>query len=210
MQKIIKIESAPKHFCITWRIGSFCNYDCMYCPRELHDDYSKPHSLEKLKTAWKNIYNASKHHSLKYRIDFTGGEPTANKSFLPFLKWLKQEHGDDITIMVTSNGSASLDYYVRLSKFINGLGLSFHSEFANEKEFFEKSVKLHHSLAKLKKYFSVLIMDEYWNKERIEKYISFLTEHKIYYSLSPITYGYGVRDNPIMFGVQNIEEIRKS
>ena len=56
MNNIISIRPTEEVFSITWMIGRRCNYDCMYCPTELHDKVSKHHELVKLQEAWKNIY----------------------------------------------------------------------------------------------------------------------------------------------------------
>jgi MoaA/NifB/PqqE/SkfB family radical SAM enzyme len=105
--KIIKIKPAQHLFNITWMLGANCNYDCMYCPRELHDT-SKPHDLETLKKVWTNIYNKSVDKNLKYKISFTGGEVTANKSFLPLIQWLREVYPEIKMISITTNGSASI------------------------------------------------------------------------------------------------------
>jgi hypothetical protein len=57
MNNIISIQPTEKVFSITWMLGRRCNYDCMYCPPELHDKFSKHHDLLKLKEAWQNIHN---------------------------------------------------------------------------------------------------------------------------------------------------------
>jgi MoaA/NifB/PqqE/SkfB family radical SAM enzyme len=88
MNKIIKIEPVPKYYSISWMLGSLCNYDCMYCPAELHDMTSRPHDLETMQHVWKNLYEKTKDKNLPYKISFTGGEVTANKNFLPLIDFL--------------------------------------------------------------------------------------------------------------------------
>lgn len=185
--KIIKIEPVFEYYSINWVLGSFCNYSCSYCPDELHDATSKPHDLDTLKTAWVNIYNKTKHLKLKYKISFTGGEVTANKSFLPFVRWLRKEFVDDIyMILLTTNGSASLNYYTRLAKDVEAISFSTHSEFMDKDKFFEKVIALDPLMVRPKKSFHVNIMDEAWNQESIQQYKKLLDTNNVSYSVNRI------------------------
>ena len=121
MNKIIKIEPAPKYYSITWMLGSFCNYDCSYCPSEWHDTTSRPHDLDTMKTVWRNIYEKTQHLGLKYKISFTGGEVTANKNFLPLLEWMRAEYSNIAMIVLTTNGSASANYYTKLANVVESI-----------------------------------------------------------------------------------------
>lgn len=184
--RIIKIEPIVEQYSITWMLGSFCNYSCSYCPPELHDTTSEPHDLETLKTAWHNIRNKTKHLGLKYKISFTGGEVTANKSFLPFVDWLRTEFDDIDMIIITTNGSASLNYYSKLSKVVEAISFSTHSEFMDESEFFSKSIELNQLMIRPEKSFHVNIMDEEWNQEAITRYKEILDSNNISYSVNKI------------------------
>lgn len=188
MSKIIKIDPLPKYYSITWMLGSFCNYNCNYCPTELHDTTSRPHDLETLKTAWQNVYQKTQHLGLKYKISFTGGEVTANKNFLPFLEWLRSNYADVAMALLTTNGSASANYYIKLARVVESISFSTHSEFMDEKEFFEKTVKVNSVMIRPHKSFHVNIMNENWNAEGITRYKSFLDKHNISYTVNEIFY----------------------
>ena len=138
MPKIIRVEQVPEYFAINWMLGARCNYDCMYCDKEWHDTTSKPHDLETMQQAWENIERQTKHLNVPYKISFTGGEVTANKNFIPMIKWLRERLGDSAFIIMSTNGSASLNYYAELTKVIDAISFSVHSEFIDEKEFFTK------------------------------------------------------------------------
>lgn len=195
--QIIKIEPVPKYFSITWMLGSFCNYDCMYCPKELHDNTSRPHDLETMQTVWRNIYGKTQHLGLKYKISFTGGEVTANKNFLPLVKWLRSTYDEIAMIVITTNGSASADYYLRLAQVVEAISFSTHSEFMIEEEFFAKAVKVNSIMIAPNKSFHVNIMDEYWNTEGIERYKSILDSYQINHSTNKIDYSNQIRTYPI-------------
>ena len=188
MNKIIKIEPVPKYYSITWMLGAFCNYNCSYCPDELHDTTSRPHDLDTLKTAWKNVYQKTQHLGLKYKISFTGGEVTANKNFLPFLEWLRSGYADVVMALLTTNGSASVNYYTKLAQVVESISFSTHSEFMDEEEFFDKTVKINSIMIRPHKSFHVNVMNESWNAEGIARYKTFLDEHKISYTVNEIFY----------------------
>lgn len=207
MSKIIKIESVPKYFSITWMLGSFCNYDCMYCSSELHDTTSRPHDLDTMQNVWRNIYAKTHQIGLKYKINFSGGEVTANKNFLPLVEWLRANYADIAVIVITTNGSASANYYSKLAEVVESISFSTHSEFMNEKEFFDKTITINKLMFKLRKSFHVSVMNEYWNKDRIELYKKILDKHKINYTVNEINYLHKIRDFTVNKGQQNLESI---
>jgi len=176
-------------FSITWMLGSRCNYDCMYCPSELHDDFSKPHDLETMKTAWQNIYKKSTSRNLPFKINFTGGEVTANKNLLPLVQWLRNEYKN---------------YYLKLADKVESISFSTHSEHMNEQEFFNKSLAVNQVMVRPAKSFHVNIMDEYWNQHRILMYKKWLSDHDISHSVNFINLDKKTRDYPIMKGRLNL------
>ena len=197
MSKIIKIESVPKYLTITWMLGAFCNYDCMYCPAEYHDTTSRPHSLEDMKTAWQAIYEKTKDQRLPYKISFTGGEVTANKNFLTLVEWLRDNYPDIVMIVVTTNGSASKNYYLKLAKVVEAISFSTHSEFMDEDRFFETVIAVNRVMLRPKKSVHVNVMDEYWNQEGIKRYKKILDTYKISYTINEVHYSYQTRTYPI-------------
>lgn len=203
--KIVKVTPIENFFSITWMIGSRCNYDCMYCSTDLHDDNSVPHSLDTLQKAWKNIHEKSKNCGLPYKISITGGEPTANKNFLPFIQWLRSNYQDSIAmIMTTTNGSASFEYYEKLCSMIESISFSTHSEHIDESQFFLKIEKLNLLMPRPKKSLHVNIMDEFWNRDRIKIYQQWLNERDISNNINFIDLDHRTRDYPIFKGKLNL------
>ena len=197
MNKIIKIEPIPKYFSITWMLGSFCNYDCMYCPPELHDTTSRPHDLDTMKTVWQNIYQKTNNQNLPYKISFSGGEVTANKNFLPLIEWIRNNYNDVTMIVITTNGSASTGYYLKLAEYVEAISFSTHSEFMDEDKFFITAKELNKVMVRPTKSFHVNIMDEFWNREGIERYKKILEENNISYSVNEVEYKYQTRTYPL-------------
>jgi len=207
LEKITRVEPTTSLISLTWMIGSRCNYNCMYCPPDLHDSTSKHPDIEKLKTTWNNFYEKTKHIGFPYKLSFTGGEVTANKSFLPLIKYLTSGDFNIKQIFVTTNGSASENYYVKLSKLVTGITFSTHSEFFNEAEFFTKVNKINSVMIRPEKSVHVNIMDEYWNQDRILLYQAWLDRNNISNSINKIDYPENNQIVPIINGIKNIESI---
>lgn len=204
MPTIIKIQPVAPVFSITWNIGTRCNYDCMYCPTSLHDSYSKNSPLAVLQQRWQSIHEKTHQRELKYKISFTGGEVTANKQFLPLVEWLRTHYNNCIDqILLTTNGSASFQYYEKIFACVDNVSFSLHSEHVNEQLFFNKIIKLHQQLEP-GKHLHVNIMNEFWNQGQIEKYVTLLSNHAISYSINAIDYSAQTRSYPIMKGKLNL------
>jgi MoaA/NifB/PqqE/SkfB family radical SAM enzyme len=177
----------------------------MYCPTSLHDDHSKHAPLDQLKQRWQSIFSKTVHKNLPYKISFTGGEVTVNKSFLPLLQWMRKDYQANIAkILVTTNGSANLNYYTKLYALVDNLSLSFHSEHADEQKFFDLAIKLHQNLLP-GKHLHVNIMNETWNQHRIPAYQEILEQYGISNAINSINYSKQTRSFPIMKGKANLE-----
>jgi len=188
-------------------IGARCNYDCMYCSTDLHDDTSTHPDLEKLQTAWQSFYSKSRKAELPYKISFTGGEVTANKSFLPLIKYLRAGDFNLGQLLVTTNGSASEKYYLKLANLVDSISFSTHSEFFNETEFFSKVVAVNNIMTRPEKSVHVNIMDESWNQDRIQIYKDFLSTNNISHSVNTIDYSQQTRSYPLKQGTLNLDKI---
>jgi MoaA/NifB/PqqE/SkfB family radical SAM enzyme len=179
----------------------------MYCPAELHDTTSRHPDLAQLKTAWDSLYQKTQHIGLPYKISFTGGEVTANKSFLPLIEHLRSGLFALGQLVVTTNGSASLGYYTRLASLVDAISFSTHSEHIEEQEFFNKAQAIDGLMTRPSKSFHLNIMNEFWNQDRIALYRSWCEQRGISYSINSIEYDKQTRPQPILQGVYNLESI---
>lgn len=203
--RIIKIKPTENYFSIDWQVSIRCNYDCMYCSPEWHDNYSPHHNLETMQTVWKNIISKTQHLNLPYKVSFTGGELTTNKDFLPFVSWLRENYNQQLfKLMLTTNGSASYRYYFEMFKNIDNIAFSVHSEHIDEDKFFSKVIRLRNSIP-VDKFIQVAIMDEFWNRDRIPYYIQLLEENNVSYTVNQINHTFQTRKIPIMKGKLNFE-----
>lgn len=207
LTEIVKVVPTVETISLTWMIGARCNYDCMYCPPRLHDITSKHPDLEKLKSVWDLFYQKTCEQKLPYKIGFTGGEVTANKSFLPLIKYLQSGKFDISQVFVSTNGSASLRYYQELAPLVSGISFSTHSEFIKEKEFFNKVEAINQLMVRPEKSCHVNIMNEPWNQDRIKLYTKWLTEKNISHSVNDIDYTNQTRTYPILQGTYNFDQI---
>lgn len=201
---IIKVTPTSNVFSITWEIGRRCNYDCMYCSPQWHDNTSKHKSLAELQQNWIEIFNKTNQKNLQYKIAFTGGEVTANKDFLPFLEWLRDNYNKYLSqLLITTNGSATADYYKKLFLVVDNISFSTHSEHINEQKFFDMVIELKNTIDKTK-FIHVNIMDEFWNRDRIPAYEKILQHNSISYNVNQVEYAHQTRTIPIMKGNLNL------
>lgn len=203
---IVKVLPISDCVSVTWMLGARCNYECMYCPKEFHDKTSRPHDLELMKSAWLKLHSQTCGLSLPYKIGFTGGEVTANKNFLPLVRWMRDQFADIEQIIITTNGSASTNYYRKLAQFVEAISFSTHSEFMDEQIFFERVLAIDQIMTRPQKSVHVNIMDEYWNHDRIMLYRKWLTLHGISSSINKINYDVGTRKEIWFQGKSNLSD----
>jgi molybdenum cofactor biosynthesis enzyme MoaA len=133
-----------------------------------------------------NFYNKTSNTGLPYKISFTGGEVTANKSFLPLIQFLRSSNFVINQLNVTTNGSASVAYYLRLAELVDTISFSTHSEFWDEHKFFDTVIAVNQVMIKPAKSCHVNIMDEPWNRENFASYQTQLDQHGVSYSINLI------------------------
>jgi MoaA/NifB/PqqE/SkfB family radical SAM enzyme len=125
--------SNPEPMMVTWDLGRRCNYDCTYCEASRHNNYSSPATLESLKDTfnfiqdWTSIYNNKRKVKSHVNVDFTGGEPTVNPNFWNLVKYIKEEHVG-FNVGLTTNGTWPEKDIDKISKYIDGITISWHAE----------------------------------------------------------------------------------
>ena len=107
-------------------------------------------------------------------------------------------------ILLTTNGSASEQYYKNLSEHVESISFSTHSEFMDEQRFFDNVLSTDKIMIRPKKSVHVNIMDEHWNQERIELYKKLLEAHRISYTVNSIDYDKSTRTFTLNQGKQNL------
>lgn len=123
MKVLTYYDSAKENwFLVSWTLGNKCNYRCSYCPTFLHDGSAGWPDWQSVKDFVINFKKPGK--EICYRI--SGGEPTYWKNFLEFAQLVK-EQGHIFSYL--TNGSQSVEYYQRLSKYTDGMILTYHPEY---------------------------------------------------------------------------------
>ena len=121
MHKITSRWGQQDQIRIEWNLGKRCNYDCSYCPTEIHD-YTSPHTdINVLKSVVDHLANFQR----PIRISFTGGEPTAHPQFNDLVEYSKYK--GIYWINLTTNGTKSSEYYINLN--IDHIVFSLHFEY---------------------------------------------------------------------------------
>lgn len=90
---------------VEWNLGKRCNYDCSYCPAEIHDNFSPHTDIEILKATADKLLSLG-----NVRISFTGGEPTVHPKFEELVNYCK--HIGIGWVSVTTNGSRTPEWYI--------------------------------------------------------------------------------------------------
>ena len=214
MSAIVKITPIENVFSITWNLHKRCNNDCMYCGEFLHDATSPVKSLEQLQSDWLQVFDKTKHLNMKYKISFTGGEPVINKNFMPFVHWLQKNYSTYLnSVRLTSNGTASKDYYLKIFQDLTSITLSTQTEsFMFDVDRMVDIAVACDGFAKQhpEKFFMVNIMEEYWALDTIKKLIDKLKQNNIRFSLNRINYHRaGNRSYPI-FTQKNKQTVHRN
>jgi organic radical activating enzyme len=115
---------------VYWEISRRCNYDCSYCWPWVHNRTDAHKTLDEMMKATRNIEQRFTHGE-PVNFIISGGEPTANPHFLPWLRYL-DSCGHHVSLH--SNGSRLPEYYREIIHY-GDLNLSVHFEFYNREKF---------------------------------------------------------------------------
>jgi len=91
-------EVKDQRLMVIWDLGRKCTYACSYCPPHRKNNWSETASLEELKKTaddlerYSNLLNQYRKTPFRLSASFTGGEPTVNPDFFPFLEYLQEKY----------------------------------------------------------------------------------------------------------------------
>jgi MoaA/NifB/PqqE/SkfB family radical SAM enzyme len=91
---------------VEWNIGKRCNFDCSYCPSEIHDNHSPHTDITILKNTIDKLYEIGK----PLRISFTGGEPCVHPQISHLFEYTRNYAA---WINVTTNGTRTAEWYAK-------------------------------------------------------------------------------------------------
>jgi MoaA/NifB/PqqE/SkfB family radical SAM enzyme len=90
---------------VEWNLGKRCNYDCAYCPAEIHDNVSPHTDIELLKATVDKLVSLG-----DVRISLTGGEPTVHPQISELIDYIK--HIGVGWLSITTNGTRRPEWYI--------------------------------------------------------------------------------------------------
>lgn len=112
-QECIKVE---------WNLGKRCNYDCSYCPSEIHDNHSPHTNIELLEQTVDRLVEIGR----PLRISLTGGEPTVHPDIESFLDYIQMRGVEWVNI--TTNGTRPATWFKLNEQYIRHVVFSLHFE----------------------------------------------------------------------------------
>lgn len=105
MHKVLSRWDHANSIKVEWNIGKRCNYNCSYCPKEIHDNTSSHTNIEILKLTIDKLVTLGK----PIRLSFTGGEPCVHPKFQELIMYAR--HKGIFWISVTTNGTLPYEFY---------------------------------------------------------------------------------------------------
>jgi MoaA/NifB/PqqE/SkfB family radical SAM enzyme len=118
-------ESQMNSIKVEWNIGKRCNYDCSYCPSEIHDNHSGHVSLDTMKLVIDNLSSLQK----PIRLSMTGGEPSVNPNISAAIRYMNEVGIDHISM--TTNGTMPSKWYV--DQLVDQYVISVHFEYSTDR-----------------------------------------------------------------------------
>ena len=114
---------------VFWEMGRRCNFNCSYCPSEVHNNTEKKKSWDQLNDAYQLIKDKFLLGS-KANFVVSGGEPTVHKNYIEFAEMV---YNDGHKLSTHSNGSRLPKYYRELIHY-SDLNISIHFEYIDRYE----------------------------------------------------------------------------
>lgn len=122
MYKIVSVWPHQDQLKVEWNLGKRCNYDCSYCPAEIHDNFSSHTDINILEKAVDRLCEINK----PLRISLTGGEPCVHPDIEDLLEYFKRKN--IFWVNLTTNGTRSYQWYLENEIFFNHIVFSLHFE----------------------------------------------------------------------------------
>ena len=122
MHKITSVWPHQDQVKVEWNIGKRCNYDCSYCPTEIHDNFSPHTDINILESAVDRLCEMDK----PLRISLTGGEPCVHPDIESLLDYFKRKN--IFWVNITTNGTRGYRWYLENEMYFNHLVFSLHLE----------------------------------------------------------------------------------
>lgn len=169
---------------VEWNIGKRCNYDCSYCPSEIHDNVSSHTDIELMKETVDVLVGLGKN----IKLSLTGGEPTVHPKIEELLAYIKDKGINWLNI--TSNGTRPAKWYIENQQYYNHLNFSLHFEY-DWKRVLENITETHLNVDK--DHF-VNVMAHHDKMDYVREVSDYFDEYGIPYAIRRIRWTEGDRD----------------
>ena len=116
-------DNEPNDITIQWSMGNSCNFECEYCPTQLHSGSHPWQSTEIYLDAIDKICTHYTEQNKTVNFELIGGEVTVMPGFLEILQKIKEHNGRSI---VFTNGSRTRNWWSKAKHYIDDLIISFH------------------------------------------------------------------------------------
>lgn len=136
--KLHTYDTEPPKLTVRWDVTGRCPYHCSYCYERNHPKRKMEPTLENLVQGISSLKRLLPENK-KIQFYLFGGEPTAHRDFLTFIKHLRESF-PDAQLSCTSNLFRNLDFLKQLYAIDENFsyGVSVHFEFASEDALWEK------------------------------------------------------------------------
>ncbi len=123
MKKITSSWPHQDQIKVEWNLGKRCNYNCSYCPSEIHDNFSSHTDINILERTVDRLSEIGK----PLRISLTGGEPCVHPDIEDLLDYFKRKN--IFWVNITTNGTRGHQWYLQNEMFWNHIVFSLHFEY---------------------------------------------------------------------------------
>jgi len=108
---------------VGWELTTTCNYHCWYCEDYFHNGKHRWPDLDASLDFFHELCSKRKHVS----VDIQGGEPT----LWPGLSEFIHQKPDNLSVEITTNGSRTVEWWVKNYKKFDQITFSFHPDSAD-------------------------------------------------------------------------------
>lgn len=166
-------------FTVSWITTRYCNYECSYCWPYARSSVPDRKPLDLYINTMNSIKTQARNNGFtNFHFSFSGGEPTANKKFLPLMEHYSNDSNPEYqSIHMTTNLSPHMNWWNRFLDHTKTLQrrsitASFHAEHADETEFGDKCLALMNAgvFVTINQVMVPSMFDEYYN--RCERFYS--------------------------------------
>lgn len=192
MRKIVAVEhlyeDMDRAIKVEWNLGKRCNFNCSYCSKDTHDNFSIFPEWKFLKQTVDTLASVK---SKKIRVSLTGGEPTLCKDFIRLISYMKEQGISYVSI--TTNGALGLKYFSEAIEYLDNIVFSFHFEYYRREKVLENILATHRRYQEInaasgrpQKRMHVHLMMLPGFFEEAEEVMQFLAREKIMYVIRSI------------------------